>query len=68
MADKSVICELGEATCKPDPEITREAQHAVILKYLMDWLDYELKGKQEALENFDRHIATDPSIEYQRAR
>ena len=45
MADKSFTCNLAELTCGPDPSITREEQQRIIIKYLVPWLNYYLKGR-----------------------
>lgn len=66
MADKSTVCKIAESTCRPDPEISYVDQHAIVLKYLLPWLNFHLKGELESAEQFDAFLAADPSIEFER--
>lgn len=66
MADRSIICRLGETTCKPDPEISDLVQHAIVIKYLLHWLNFNLKGDLASAGQFDALVASDPSIEFER--
>ena len=62
MADKSVTCGFGEGACKPKPEITREAQHELIDKYLIPWLDCHLKHDLDAGTSFSNLLKNDTAI------
>ena len=68
MADRSTICKLGESTCKPDPEISYKAQHTIVVKYLLHWLNFHLKGDLASAEQFDALLESDPSIEFERSK
>ncbi|MGB3079121.1 MAG: T9SS type A sorting domain-containing protein [Saprospiraceae bacterium] len=64
MADNNFLCTFGEATCTPQPTITRADQHIVINRYLLPWLNYELKGDCLSGALFDSLITIDTSIIY----
>lgn len=66
MADNNFFCSIGEATCTPQPTITRAEQHIVISSYLLPWLKYELKGDCFSGAHFDSLITIDTSIVYQK--
>jgi predicted dienelactone hydrolase len=66
MADRSTICRLGESTCKPSPEISEPDQHTIVVKYLLHWLNFHLKGDLESAQRFDAFLESDPSIEFVR--
>lgn len=65
MAESNFLCNLGEATCTPPPAITRAAQHTVINRYLIPWLQRELKNDCLAAAEFDSLISIDTSITFQ---
>lgn len=66
MADRSTLCKLGESTCKPNPEISEKAQHAIVVKYLLLWLNFHLKGDLASAKQFDALLESDQSIEFMR--
>lgn len=66
MADNNFLCNIGEASCTPQPAITRAEQHLVINRYLINWLKYELKNDCIAGAQFDSIITTDTSIVFQK--
>ena|SRR5688572_20077544 len=66
MAEYNFLCSFGEATCLPQPVITRSEQHIVINRYLIPWLEYQLKGDCTAGAQFDSLIGTDTSIVFQK--
>lgn len=66
MADNNFLCSFGEATCSPQPTITRAQQHIVINSYLLEWLKYQLKNDCTAGAQFDSLITTDTNIVYQK--
>jgi predicted dienelactone hydrolase len=66
MADRSTKCRLAESTCRPGPEITDKAQQEIVLKYLLPWLNFHLKGDFASAEQFDALLESDPSIQFER--
>lgn len=62
MAGNSITCTFGEASCTPAPAISRSAQHVIISKYLLPWLDYTLKKNCTAGTSFESMSATDAAI------
>ena len=66
MAESNFACSFGEATCKPKPAITREQQHAIINRYLVPWLDKELKNKPEAWLKIEGNAASDTSVVFKK--
>jgi predicted dienelactone hydrolase len=62
MAESSVTCSFGEATCTPAPAIAPAAQHAIIDTFLLPWLDHTLKRNCAAGGHFDMLLATDTAI------
>ena len=67
MADNNFLCSFGEAMCTPQPSITRAEQHIVINRYLLPWLNYELKGNCISGLQFDSLITVDTSIVFQKS-
>jgi len=63
MANANVLCSSGEVFCTP-ATITRSAQHALVFKYLVPWLDYQLKGICSQGNLFDTQISSDSAILY----
>jgi predicted dienelactone hydrolase len=63
MAESNFACGLGEATCGPKPSISRERQHEIVLKYLVPWLDLQLKNKQGNSATLFRMLSADKEIE-----
>jgi len=68
MADRNTKCRLAESTCRPAPEITDKAQHAIVLKYLLPWLSFYLKGDITSAKQFDSLLENDQLIEFERDR
>jgi hypothetical protein len=66
MANSSVTCSFGEATCTPAPTISVAVQQAVIDTYLVPWLNYHLKGDCTAGSHFDAKLVADAAIDYQK--
>ena len=62
MADKSFPCNLAELTCGPAPSITREEQQKIIIRYLVPWLNYHLKGDSSSAEKLASMIASDTCV------
>ncbi len=68
MADRNTKCRLAESTCRPAPEITDKAQHAIVLKYLLPWLSFYLKGDIASAKQFDSLLENDQLVEFERNR
>lgn len=66
MAENNFLCSFGEATCTPQPTLSRGDQHIVINRYLLPWLKYELKDDCLSGVLFDSLVTTDASINYQK--
>lgn len=66
MAESSFTCNFGESTCTPQPTISRPQQHEVLDRYLVPWLDYQLKASCTQGGYLDSSIAADGAITYQR--
>lgn len=64
MADENRLCNLAESTCNKKPGITRTAQHAIIKRYLLPWLMFQLRGDQEAGHIFNNTLMSDKEIEF----
>lgn len=66
MADNNFLCSFGEGTCSPAPAITRAAQHAIINRYILPWLDSQLKNSCAAGVTFDSLITADAEITFEK--
>lgn len=66
MANNNFLCSVGEASCSPDAEISRDTQHTIIMGYLINWLKRQLQADCEAGAVFDAQILTDIAITYQK--
>jgi hypothetical protein len=62
MAEKSLPCSLAEFICGPDAEISRLEQHSIIVRYLIPWLNFYLKGDSSSSAKFDSVASSDTSI------
>lgn len=62
MAEDNFLCNFGEATCNPKPTISRAVQHSVITRFLLPWLQFQLKGDCNAGAVFDSLMKADKSI------
>jgi dienelactone hydrolase len=62
MAEYNFYCAFGEATCSPSPTISRSEQHLIINRYLIPWLQANLKGDQPSGELFDSTLRVDPDV------
>ncbi|MBK7855280.1 MAG: hypothetical protein IPJ79_10565 [Bacteroidetes bacterium] len=67
MAESNFFCNFGEATCTPAPTISRATQHAVINRYLIAWLDKQLKGNCSAGILFDSTLTIDTDVTFLRS-
>ncbi|RZJ72219.1 T9SS type A sorting domain-containing protein [Flavobacterium sp.] len=66
MSDFNALCQFGEITCSPSPDITRAEQHAVIETYLGKWLKASLLQDCESGEAFNISIEADAAITFMR--
>ena len=64
MANKKTLCNLGEKTCSPTPQISVEQQHAILNRYLVPWLNFNLKENKKAGTEFNNWLAADNEITY----
>lgn len=64
MADNNTLCSIGEASCTPQPTITRPEQHVTIKKLLIPWLNYYLKNDCVSALQFDSTLHADTSITF----
>jgi hypothetical protein len=65
-ADPNFICQLGEAGCPPFT-ITRDQQHATTIDFTKMYLDYRLKGNQQAWIAFNDSLETSPRITFMKS-
>lgn len=62
MAENNFLCNIGDASCQPSPAISRSAQHAVIRRYLLPWLNYQLKDECDAGHFIDLSLPNDTAV------
>lgn len=62
MANTNFFCDFGEASCTPAPAITRADQHVILNRYLISWLNAELKGSCADGLIFDSLLTSDPAV------
>lgn len=65
MANNNFNCSFGESTCTPAPTISRTEQHNLIKKYLLPWLNYQLKNNCQEGKNFEIQMRSDTKISFQ---
>ena len=63
-ADNNFNCNLGESFCNGTLNITRPEQQAVTNDFLNLWLDYSLKGNQNAFTVFNDSLQNSNRISY----
>ena len=66
MANSNFLCNFGEATCTPQPTITRDQQHMILEAYLGLWLEAQLKADCIAGLNFNTLINSDFRVTFQK--
>jgi pimeloyl-ACP methyl ester carboxylesterase len=64
-ADENFLCTFGENSCGPNLTITREEQQDATFDFLLHWLDYFLKGDQDAWEIFADSLSSSGRITYE---
>jgi hypothetical protein len=67
MAVKNSLCNIAERT-KPENSISREEQHQILIRYILPWLNYNVKGIVSEGEKFDKLTETDTTITWERSR
>ena len=67
MADNNFFCSFGEGTCTPPPAISRAEQHTIINRYLLSWLNSQLKDDCFSGAQFDSLIISDSGISFQKS-
>jgi pimeloyl-ACP methyl ester carboxylesterase len=63
-ADENTACSFGESFCNRNLNITRSEQQAAMNDFLNLWLDYSLKGNQNAFTVFNDSLQTSNRITY----
>lgn len=63
-ANDNFNCNLGESLCNGNPTISRLEQQSVTNDFLNLWLDYALKGSQNALTIFNDSLQTSNRINH----
>ncbi len=53
MSEQHKTCKLTELILLSTPDISREAQHEIMKKFMLHWLDYFLKGDKYAIKEFE---------------
>jgi len=66
MAETNTACTFGEASCTPAPTIDRTAQHTIIKRYLIPWLNNRLKNDCTAGSLFDATLAAATDVTHQK--
>ena len=66
MANSNFLCNFGEATCTPQPTITRDQQHMILEEYLSLWLDAQLKANCVAGLDFNALINSDSRVTFEK--
>ncbi len=64
MAESNLYCNIGEASCTPQPTITRAKQHEILTRYLIPWLDFHIKGDYNSGVQFDNSLVADPEVSF----
>ena len=64
MADDNFYCNIGESSCSPPPLISRLAQHDIIVRYLLPWLDVNLRYNCSSGSLIDSLLLNDPEISF----
>ncbi|MFT5877061.1 MAG: pimeloyl-ACP methyl ester carboxylesterase [Salibacteraceae bacterium] len=63
-ANENPTCSLGESFCNGNLNITRPEQQEVTNSFLSTWLDYSLKGNQNAFTFFNDSLQNSNRINY----
>jgi pimeloyl-ACP methyl ester carboxylesterase len=65
--DYNFLCSLGEVSCQQNFTITRVQQHAVILDFLVPYLNYTLKNDASSWILFNDSLASSSRITYEKS-
>ncbi len=65
MAESNFNCSFGEGTCNPKPAITKNEQHALLKKYILPWLNSQLKNDCAASQLLNSQLNSDLKITFQ---
>lgn len=68
MADSSRICELAEKLSGCNEGISAEAQHKILKKYIIPWLNWFLKGEDDQGISFDTVLRSDSTVTWLQSR
>ena len=68
MADLSRICTLAEKFSGCNDGISAESQHKILKKYIIPWLNYFLKGKNDQGIIFDAELRSDTDVTWLQSR
>lgn len=63
-ADYNLLCSLGEASCIPQPFISRQQQQSTTLDFLNLYFDYTLKNNAGSWQIFLDSLQNSPRIDY----
>lgn len=66
-ANYNFNCSLGEFSCNPNLNITRQEQQSVTFDFLKLWLDYILKDNSAAFTVFNDSLQNSPRINYRQS-
>ncbi|WP_290838321.1 T9SS type A sorting domain-containing protein [Flavobacterium sp.] len=66
MSDFNLLCQIGEATCSPGPDISRDEQHQVIADYIVPWLRANLNNDCQSGSAFNDLIESDDAVSFLR--
>lgn len=64
-ANANFNCDFGEGTASSGITVSRQDQQQVMNDYVVEWLNYQLKGDCNALGNFTSMLPNDQRITYQ---
>jgi hypothetical protein len=67
MAVKNSLCNMAERTM-PGNSISREEQHRILIRYILPWLNYNVKGIESEGGRFDNLTEADTTITWKRSR
>lgn len=63
-ANSNFNCSFGEATCSPGPTISRSVQQGLVMKYLLPYLHYRLRGNCAEWYNLQSSLLNDGAVTY----
>lgn len=63
--DYNFFCSIGEASCSPNPAITRDQQQQIVLGYLIPFFNFQLKGNHNSWLDFHDLLYTGQDITFQ---